>query len=96
MRRTRAWQRTLLALVEIVTRKPMLTIQDLAARYRVDEHTIIRWHKAGRLPKPIKLPGSRIPLWRPCDVNQFEHDGILRGQLPRSMTKAILNDLPTL
>jgi predicted DNA-binding transcriptional regulator AlpA len=82
------------ALVEILMGRPLLTIQDLARRYQCLEVTVSRWHVRGSLPRPIKLPGSRIPLWRPCDIDLWERKGVVRGTLPRCATRALFTDLP--
>lgn len=56
------------ALVEIIAGRPLLTRKDLARRYGVDLDTIDRWKARGTLPKPIRLPGCRIPLWTPEQI----------------------------
>jgi predicted DNA-binding transcriptional regulator AlpA len=35
----------------------------VAERYSVDERTVDRMAKDGRIPAPKYLPGSRIPIW---------------------------------
>jgi hypothetical protein len=61
-------------LLEVVLSRPLLTQQDLARRYVRDVATIRRWHRSGRLPKAIYLPGCRVPFWRPCDLVKFERN----------------------
>ena len=65
-------QADLIALLEIVTSRPILTRKDLARRYGRNLITIDRWHTSGKLPKAVYLPGCRFPLWRPCDIHQWE------------------------
>ena len=65
-------KKTLQAVVEIITSKPMLTRHDLARRYRCTTDSIDDWHARGTLPKAIYLPGCRSPLWRPMDIFQNE------------------------
>ena len=44
--------------------------RQVAARYGVDERTIDRMAKDGRLPPYIYLPGSRLPLQDEDELNQ--------------------------
>jgi hypothetical protein len=37
--------------------------RELAEQFSVNIRTIDAWAKTGALPKPHKLPGSRVPLW---------------------------------
>ena len=37
--------------------------KQVAERYCVDERTVDRMVKDGRLPPPFYLPGGRIPFW---------------------------------
>jgi predicted site-specific integrase-resolvase len=43
--------------------KKYLRKQGVADRYGVEIRTIERWVALGRLPRPIYLPGGRIPLF---------------------------------
>jgi predicted DNA-binding transcriptional regulator AlpA len=61
-----------LALLEIVKGRPLLRRKDLAQRFNVIPETIDRWHSQHKLPAPVYLPGSCIPLWRPCDIDHWE------------------------
>jgi excisionase family DNA binding protein len=45
----------------------LLTVDDLAALFRVSVQTIDSWIKAGKLPKPIKVGHRR--LWRSADID---------------------------
>jgi excisionase family DNA binding protein len=45
----------------------LLTIDDLAALFRVSKITIARWVKQGVLPLPIRF-GRRCIRWRPEDL----------------------------
>ena len=56
------------ALLEIVKGVPMLTRKCLARRYGVDLDTIDRWHRSGKLPEAVYLPGCRYPFWRPVEI----------------------------
>lgn len=49
-----------------------LTLQDVAAHYRVTERTIQRWIASGDFPAPSRPGNGRIPLWSALDV--LEHD----------------------
>lgn len=60
------------ALLEIIASKPVMTRQDLQRRYGVHIDTIDDWRARGTLPKPIYLPGSTVPLWRPMDIHLNE------------------------
>lgn len=65
-------KQTLLALVEILAGRPLLTRKDLALRFGRDLDTIDRWHRRGKLPRAIYLPGCRYPYWRPFEILCFE------------------------
>lgn len=43
--------------------KKYLRKADVAARYAVDDRTVDRMKRDGRIPPPKYLPNSRIPLW---------------------------------
>lgn len=49
--------------------KRLLSRQDLARRYEVEIHTIDRWRRAGKLPRPKYING---PRWTPNEILQFE------------------------
>lgn len=55
-------------LVEVISAKPLLTRHDLARRYGAMLQTITEWHRAGTLPPPKYLPGSRSPRWSPSAI----------------------------
>jgi predicted DNA-binding transcriptional regulator AlpA len=44
----------------------------VAARYGVSERTIDRYVQEGRLPRPVYLPGSRIPLFEETALEECE------------------------
>jgi predicted DNA-binding transcriptional regulator AlpA len=48
----------------------LLTIDDLAALFRVSKITIARWTKQQVLPKPVRF-GRRCIRWRPEDLAAF-------------------------
>ena len=50
-----------------VTALELLTVDDLAAMFRVSTQTIDNWIKGEKLPRPIKLGHRR--LWRPEDLD---------------------------
>lgn len=58
------------AMVELLARRPLLTISDLAVRYRVDCHTITRWHRAGHLPAPKRI--RRNLYWSAMTITEWE------------------------
>jgi predicted DNA-binding transcriptional regulator AlpA len=60
------------------TSKKYLRKKGTADRYGVSERTIDRWVELGRLPPPVYLPGSRIPLFAEDGLD--EHD---RSATPR-------------
>ena len=66
-------------LVELIICKPFLTRKDLARRYGRELRTIDYWHRSGKLPAAVYLPGCRFPFWRPCDLHKFERVGKLKA-----------------
>jgi predicted DNA-binding transcriptional regulator AlpA len=60
------------ALVDILQCRPLLRRKDLARRFGVIPETVDRWHRAGKLPLAVYLPGCSIPLWRPADIDSWE------------------------
>jgi predicted DNA-binding transcriptional regulator AlpA len=60
------------AVLDLIAARPLLRRKDLIQRYGIDEKTLWRWRKRGVLPAPIYMPGCNIPLWRPCDIEEFE------------------------
>jgi len=46
--------------------------KDLAERFGVHVITIWKWASSGRLPKPVKLLGSRASRWRAEDIERVE------------------------
>ena len=47
---------------------------DLAERYSCHPITIWKWAASGRLPKPVKLLGSRCTRWRSDDIEAYERE----------------------
>jgi predicted DNA-binding transcriptional regulator AlpA len=50
--------------------KAFLTVEDLAELFCVRPLTVLAWHRAGRLPKPIKL-GKRL-AWKQEQVDELK------------------------
>ena len=69
--------RDLTDMVELLASRPLLTIADLAQRYRCDTHTITRWHRLGLLPSPKRI--RRTPYWSPQTIIRWEL-GTVRGR----------------
>ena len=47
---------------------PHLTRHDLARHFQRSLKTIHNWHRTGKLPPAVYLPGKRTPFWRPIDI----------------------------
>jgi len=47
----------------------LLTSKDIAARLKVDAHTVRKWRKAGQIPAGIEIGG--VIRWRPEDIDAF-------------------------
>ena len=50
----------------------------VAARYGVSERTIDRWVELMKLPPPVYLPGSRIPLFAEEGLDEFDRQATTR------------------
>jgi predicted DNA-binding transcriptional regulator AlpA len=48
--------------------KGLLTAREVAERLNVCPRTIWRWTSMGRLPKPIRLVGSKATRWKEADI----------------------------
>jgi predicted DNA-binding transcriptional regulator AlpA len=51
----------------------------VARRYGVSERTVDRYVREGRLPKPVYLPGSRIPLFAETELEEAERLAAVRA-----------------
>jgi predicted DNA-binding transcriptional regulator AlpA len=49
--------------IKLSPSKRYLRKRDVAARYGAHERSVDRMCRDGRIPRPLYLPGSRIPLW---------------------------------
>ena len=65
--------------------KKYLRKRGVAARYDVVERTIERMVEDGRIPFPVYLPGSRIPLW---DIEGLDANDRRATARPRQATAA--------
>jgi predicted DNA-binding transcriptional regulator AlpA len=50
----------------------------VAQRFSVSERTVDRYVAEGRLPRPVYLPGSRIPLFEETALEEFERLAAVR------------------
>jgi hypothetical protein len=58
--------------------KRYLRKRQVAARYGdVHERSVDRWRHNGRIPQPIYLPGSRIPLWSEDALDENDRRAVL-------------------
>ena len=55
--------------VQLISKKPLLTTADLARRGNVTNRTIQRKVKEGKIPRPVYIHG---PRWRPEDIAAYE------------------------
>jgi hypothetical protein len=49
----------------------------VAERYAVDERTVDRMQRDGRIPPARYLPGSRIPLWAEDELDRSDRRATL-------------------
>ena len=68
--------------------KKYLRKKGVAGRYGVDERTIDRWVGLGRLPKPMYLPGSRIPLFAEDGLDEHDRLATARSREPLAASPA--------
>jgi predicted DNA-binding transcriptional regulator AlpA len=54
------------------SRPRFLSAHDLATRWRVHVVTVWQWAREGRIPKPVRLFGSRATRWRDDDIEAAE------------------------
>jgi len=54
------------------TTKRYFSANELAERFGVHVITVWKWASSGRLPKPVKLLGSRATRWRVEDIERTE------------------------
>jgi predicted site-specific integrase-resolvase len=50
----------------------------VAERYGVSERTVDRYVEVGRLPAPVYLPGSRIPLYEESALEECDRKAAAR------------------
>jgi predicted DNA-binding transcriptional regulator AlpA len=62
--------------------KKFLRKRSVADRYGVSERTVDRWVDLGRLPKPVYLPGSRIPLFAEDGLDEHDRRATTRLREP--------------
>jgi predicted DNA-binding transcriptional regulator AlpA len=71
---------------------PLLTIADLERILRVDRRTIFRLCGAGKLPRPVRIGGSR--RWKPQDIlrliGELCDDG---GRSPRTVERGMTKEI---
>jgi predicted DNA-binding transcriptional regulator AlpA len=53
---------------------PILTLPEVAARYRTTRQTVRAWLRSGKFPRPIRLPSGR-PRWTQAVLEQWEAAG---------------------
>jgi hypothetical protein len=53
----------------------------VAERYGVSERTVDRWVEFGKLPAPVYLPGSRIPLFAEDGLDELDSRATTRAPL---------------
>ena len=49
----------------------------VATRYAVDERTVDRMARDGRIPPPKYLPGSRLPIWVEQELDENDRAATL-------------------
>jgi len=61
-------------------RKRYLRKREVAERYGdVHERSIDRMRQDGRIPQPVYLPGSRIPLWDEDALDENDRRAVVRN-----------------
>lgn len=55
--------------------KPILTQDEVAARYGVARQTVWSWRRDGRMPLPVHIAGSDVFRWRLADLEAWEQQG---------------------
>ena len=67
-----------------LSKKKYLRKAKVARRYDVNVRTVDRMAADGRIPPPIYLPGSRIPLWDEVELDENDRRAT-RERTPSSM-----------
>ena len=57
-------------MMTINSEKEFLTALELAKRWRVDEHTVMRWRKQGKRPVFYRINGKI--LYKVADIEELE------------------------
>ena len=52
--------------------------RNVAERYGISDRSVDRLARAGRIPPPIYLPGSRFPLWLESEFDENDRASTLR------------------
>jgi predicted DNA-binding transcriptional regulator AlpA len=67
-----------------VKKKQYLRKRQLAERYQVHVRSIDRMAATGRLPHPIYLPGSTLPMWDADEIEAVERSAVRTPEEPAS------------
>ena len=71
-----------------ISSKKYLRKRSVADRYGVVERTVDRWVDLGRLPQPVYLPGSRIPLFAEDGLDEHDRRATVRSREPLTASPA--------
>ena len=66
-----------------------LTVDDVAAMFKVDKRTIRRWINEGKLPAQERLPGTRKFMLRRADIDQALREA---GHAPAQSLRGDMTD----
>jgi predicted DNA-binding transcriptional regulator AlpA len=80
--RHRVWRQREILSVNNSSSKKYLRKKRVADRYGVVERTVDRWVELNRLPKPVYLPGSRIPLFAEDELDEHDRRATARLREP--------------
>ena len=70
--------------------------RQVAARYNVDERTVDRMAKDGRLPPYTYLPGSKLPLQDEAELDaRDDAAAAARASKPKTVTADTKSEAPT-
>jgi predicted DNA-binding transcriptional regulator AlpA len=58
---------------------PILTLPEVATRYRTTRQTVRAWLRSGKFPRPIRLPSGR-PRWSLAVLEEWERAGGAAGK----------------
>jgi predicted DNA-binding transcriptional regulator AlpA len=51
-------------------RRAVMGLNEVAAKFGCDRHTVMKWVRAGKFPAPF-CPGVRKLYWRVADVERY-------------------------